>query len=75
MKIDREHLYMRGDSIQDSWWGGGLSMTRLDWVEDSTQLVWIFCIKFDAWKNIENYTVLEENSVKKKTMLIERVRA
>ena len=41
-------------------------MNRLDWVEDLTQSVWNVCIKFDTWKNIENYTVLEENCVKRK---------
>ena len=35
-------------------------MTRLDWVEDSTQSVWNVFIKFDTWKNIENCNVLEE---------------
>ena len=39
-------------------------MTRLDWFEDSTESFWNVCIKFDTWKNIENCTVLEENSVK-----------
>ena len=41
-------------------------MTILDWDEDLTQSVWNVCIKFDTWKNIENCTVLEGNSVKRK---------
>ena len=41
-------------------------MTILNWVEDSTQSVWNVCIKFDTWNNVENFTVLEENSVKRK---------
>ena len=45
-------------------------MTRLDLVEDSNQSVWNFCIKFDTSKNIENYTVLEENSIKIKSYKI-----
>ena len=39
-------------------------MNRLDWIEDSTQSVWNVCINFDTQKNIENCTVLGENSVK-----------
>ena len=27
-----------------------LCMTRLYWVEESTQSVWNMCIKFDTWK-------------------------
>ena len=41
-------------------------MTRLDWVEDSTQSVWNICNKFETWNSIENCTVLEENMVKRK---------
>ena len=41
-------------------------MTRLYWVEYSTQAVLNVGIKFDKWKNIENCTVLEENGVKRK---------
>ena len=41
-------------------------MTRLDLVEDFTQSVWNFFIKFDTLNNIENCTVPEENSVKRK---------
>ena len=43
-----------------------LYMTVLDWVGDSTQSVWNFCIEFDTWKNIEKITVLEWNSVNRK---------
>ena len=39
-------------------------MTRLDWVEDSTQSVWNISIKLDTLKNIENCTVIEEECVK-----------
>ena len=39
-------------------------MTILDWVEESTQSVWNICIKFDTWNNIENCTVIEENSLR-----------
>ena len=46
-------------------------ITILYWVEDSTQSVWNVCIEFDKWKNIENYTVIEENSVKRKPYNIE----
>ena len=35
-------------------------MTILDWDEDLTQSVWNVCINFDTWKNIENWTFLEE---------------
>ena len=41
-------------------------MTRIDWVEESTQSVWYVCIEFDTWNNTENCTVLEEKSVKRK---------
>ena len=40
-------------------------MNRLDWVEESTQSILNVCIEFDTWKNIENFTFLEENSVKR----------
>ena len=40
-------------------------MTRLDWVEDLTQSVWIFCIKFDTWKEHWKYSILEENNIVK----------
>ena len=43
-----------------------LYMTQLDWVEDLIQSFWNVCIEFDTWKNTENYTALEENSVKRK---------
>ena len=43
-------------------------MTRLDWVEDSTQSVWNVCIKFDTLNNIKKCTVLEENRVKRKKL-------
>ena len=36
-------------------------MTIIDLVEDSTQSVWNFWIKFDTWKNIGKFTVLEED--------------
>ena len=55
-------------------------MTILDWVEDLTQSVWIFCIKFDTWKEhwrlsvlegkqffYECKTVLRENHVKRES--------
>ena len=48
-----------GDSMEQEF-----CMTSLDWVEYSTQSVWNVCTKFDTWKNIENCTVLEGNSVK-----------
>ena len=54
------------DSIQESLWNKVLYMTQLDWFEDSTKSVWNVNIKFYTWKNIENCTVLEENSVKRK---------
>ena len=41
-------------------------MTRLDWIEYSTQSVWNVSIKFDTWKKIENFTILEEKRIKKK---------
>ena len=41
-------------------------MTWLDLVEESTQSVWNVCINFDTWNNIENCTVLEKNSAKRK---------
>ena len=41
-------------------------MTILDWVEDYTKSVWSVCIEFDTCKNIENCTVLEENSGNRK---------
>ena len=34
-------------------------MTRLDWVEESTQSVWTFCIKFDTWKEHWKMSVIE----------------
>ena len=34
-------------------------MTGIDWVEDSTQSVWIFFIKFDTWKEHWKLSVLE----------------
>ena len=43
-------------------------VTRLDLVEDSAQSVWNVGIKFDTWKNIENCTVIEQNSVKRKPL-------
>ena len=63
MTIDREHLYKRGDGVQDSQWNDVFYMTRLDWVKDLTQSVLNGCIKFDAWKKIENCTVLKNNTV------------
>ena len=42
-------------------------ITRLYLDEKSTQSARNVFIKFDTWKNIENCTSLEENSVKKKT--------
>ena len=42
-------------------------MIRPDLVEDLNQLVWNVFIKFNTWKNIENCTVIEENSVDRKT--------
>ena len=42
-------------------------MTRLDLVEGLNQSVWNVYIKFNTWEKIENYTVLELNSVKIKT--------
>ena len=42
-------------------------MTQMDLFEDSTQSVWNVSIKYDTWKNIENCTVIEENSVKRKS--------
>ena len=42
-------------------------MTQMDLFEDSTQSVWNVSIKYDTWKNIENCTVIEESSVKRKT--------
>ena len=41
-------------------------MNRLDSVEEYTQSIWNVCIKFDTQNNIENCTVIEENSVKRK---------
>ena len=41
-------------------------MTRLDWVEDSTQSVWNVSIKFYTRNNIEKCTVIQEKSVKRK---------
>ena len=46
-------------------------MNKINWVEDSNKSVWNVCIKFDTWKNIEKFTVIEENSVKKKHVNIE----
>ena len=42
-------------------------MTGLDWVEDSNESVLNVSTKFDTWNNIENSTVLEGNSVERKT--------
>ena len=42
-------------------------MTRVYWFQDSTQSVWNFFIKFDRCYNIKNCTVIEVNSVKRKT--------
>ena len=39
-------------------------MTQLDWVEESTQSVWNVSIKFDTWKNIENFTVLKKKALR-----------
>ena len=36
-----------------------LSITRLDWVEDSTQSVWNVCIRLDIWKENWKLSVLE----------------
>ena len=38
-------------------------MTRLDWVEESTELVWNVFIKFYTWKDHSNLSVLEKNNV------------
>ena len=59
-------------------------MTILDWVEDLTQSVWIFCIKFDTWKEhwrlsvlegkqfcSECKTVLRENHVNRESNILE----
>ena len=46
-------------------------MTRLDWVEDSTQSVWNVCIKFDTQKNIENFTVIEKIALRENHIKIE----
>ena len=40
-----------------------LCMTRLDWVEESTQSVWNVCIKFDTLKEHLKLSVIEENNV------------
>ena len=50
--------------VQEGWQNTGYSMeqwfcmTRLYWVEDSTQSVWDFCIKFDTWKEHLKLSVL-----------------
>ena len=36
------------DIIHDILQEQEMYMTILDWVDDSTQLVWNFCIKFDT---------------------------
>ena len=40
-----------------------LCMTRLDWFEDLTQLVWNICIKFDKLNEHCKMYVLEKNKV------------
>ena len=49
-------------------------MTRLYLIVESTQSFWIFCIKFDVRKKIENCTVLEEISLIE-TIKTEKVRS
>ena len=48
-------------------------MTRLFWVEDSTQSVWNICINFDTRKNYWKLSVIEEKQCcsKWKTVLRE----
>ena len=49
-----------------------LCMTRLDWVEDSTQTVRNVCIKFDTRKEDCKVSVIEKNFFSKwKTVLRE----
>ena len=36
-----------------------LCMTRLDWVQESTQSVWNVCIKFYTWKEHWKLSILE----------------
>ena len=55
------------DRIKESMCNKIFYMTQMDLFEDSTQSVWNVSIKYDTWKNIENCTVLEESSVKRKT--------
>ena len=57
-------------------------MSRLDWVKDSTKLVWNVCIKFDTRKKYWKLSIIEEKNVAingnqcwEKTMLIEKVRS
>ena len=59
-----------------------LFMTRLDLVEDSTQLVWNVRIKFDTRKEHWKLSVIEAeqccsewNTVLRENMWIEKVRA
>ena len=52
VRLDNWYISLVQDGWQDTWYSmeQEFCMTRLDWVQESTQSVWNVCIKFYTWK-------------------------